>query len=274
MSSPSKLKQSFTADDGDEYEELDLQPRPLKAQSQTESSGPTTRSLPPTFATNNTGSTTSAAARNLQSISPSPPSSQTDNLSKLPPQLLHSMREAFSVLDSNSTGFITPASVVETISSLGLDKTINPTSLFPPNAPQQLSLPQFLGQLANILVALSSQQELLNAFSAFDDDDSGQADVAELKDALLNTAPEVGERAMIERDVDRALDGFTGRRVFTRSTAGIAGVKSIGGPSSGGGARKNGDVFRYQEFVGNLMGGPAMGESGQLQGQSQAIPTR
>jgi Ca2+-binding EF-hand superfamily protein len=190
---------------------------------------------------------------------------QSDNLSKLPPQLLHSMREAFSVLDSNSTGYLTASSVMETLSSLGLQDSINSSSFFPANQPQQVSLPQFLNQLANILVALSPQQELVNAFAAFDDDDSGQVDIAELKDALLNTAQDPGERALTERDVERALDGFTGRRVFTRNAVGIAGVKGLGSGVGNGPTRKNGDVFRYQEFVGNLTGGPATVGNGQVQ---------
>jgi len=154
---------------------------------------------------------------------------------------------------------------METLSSLGLQDSINSSSFFPANQPQQLSLPQFLNQLANILVALSPQQELVNAFAAFDDDDSGQVDIAELKDALLNTAQDPGERALTERDVERALDGFTGRRVFTRNAVGIAGVKGLGSGVGNGPTRKNGDVFRYQEFVGNLTGGPATVGNGQAQ---------
>ena len=176
------------------------------------------------------------------------------------------------MLDSNSAGYVTPSSVMETLSSLGLQDSTNPSSFFPPNQPQQLSLPQFLNQLANILVALSPQQELHNAFAAFDDDDSGQVDIAELKDALLNTARDPGERALTERNVERALDDFSGRRVFTRNVVGIGGVKGLGSSAGNGSARKNGDVFRYQEFVGNLTGGPATMENGQ--GQGQAVQAR
>lgn len=162
------------------------------------------------------------------------------------------MREAFSVLDHNNAGTITQSDVDETLSSLGI---FDSTQFFPPGTPQQLSLPQFLNQLASILVELSPQQELLNAFSAFDDDDSGQVDVAELKDALLGTAPSIGERPLTERDVEAVLGingGFTGRRVFAKSAVGIAGLKALNGTTGG---RKTGDVFRYQEFVGNLAGG-------------------
>jgi Ca2+-binding EF-hand superfamily protein len=171
------------------------------------------------------------------------------------------MREAFSVLDTNSTGFVTHASVQETLASLGLQENSNMAVFFPLSQAQQISLPQFLNQLANILVGLSPQQELLNAFSVFDDDDNGQIDVEELKDALLNTAPEPGEQPLNARDVNRALDGFTGRRVFARNAIGIAGVRGLNGQYHGS-SRKNGDVFRYHEFVGNLTGGPAGPEAG------------
>ena len=186
--------------------------------------------------------------------------SQNDNLSKLPPQLLHNMRESFSVLDSNSNGTIDTSSVAETLQSLGLNES-SLSQFFPPGQAQQMSLPQYLSQLANILVGLSPQQELLNAFSAFDDDDSGQVDVAELRTALLNTVPDPGERSLTAKDIDRAMEGFTGRRILGKNVIGIAGVRGLKDPAP----KKGGDVFRYQEFVGNLTGGPTT-ESGHPQG--------
>ena len=156
------------------------------------------------------------------------------------------------MLDHNGTGMISQADVADTLSSLGLS---DPSQFFPPGAPQRISLAQFLNQLATILVDLSPQQELLNAFSAFDDDDSGQVDVAELTDALLHTAPNAGDRPLTKQDIEAVLGhggGFSGRRVFARNTVGMAGVKGINGVRPG---VKNGDVFRYQEFDGNLTGG-------------------
>lgn len=99
---------------------------------------------------------------------------------------------------------------------------------------------------------LSSSQELLNAFAAFDDDDSGQIDVAELRDALLHTSPEAGESPLTEREIDEVIAGFTGRRAFGR-TARSNGLSN--------GARK-GDVLRYQEFVTSIMGGTDADKSG------------
>ena len=252
MTSPSKLKQSYTASEDNE-DEYDIQPLNVRSRTEPAPSPTSHKQEPHAFSI-------SAAARSPGRFNSTQPS-QTDNLSKLPPQLLHSMRESFSVLDSNSTGTINAASVMETLHSLGLQEQ-NISQFFPPSQPQQLSLPQYLNQLANILVNLSPQQELLNAFAAFDDDDSGQVDVAELRDALLNTAPDVGERALTSRDVDKALDGFTGRRILGRHAVGISGVRGLNEPAS----KKNGEVFRYQEFTANLAGG---GE-----GQAQPVPAR
>ena len=97
-------------------------------------------------------------------------------------------------------------------------------------------MPAFLNTLSNLLAPLSSQQELLNAFSAFDEDDSGQVDIVELKDALLHTSPDAGETPLTEREVEQVMSNFTGRRAF------------------GKGVGKRGEVFRYQEFVGSVIG--------------------
>src|SRR5688572_10788417 len=88
---------------------------------------------------------------------------------------------------------------------------------FPPSQSQTISMAAFLNSLAEALAALSPSAELLSAFSAFDDDDSGQVDVGELRDALLNTAPEPGERALTPAEVDQVMHGFTGRRAFNRN---------------------------------------------------------
>ena len=115
------------------------------------------------------------------------------------------------------------------------------TAFFPPSTPQTLNLPTFMKSIASLLVALSPSSELLSAFSAFDEDDSGQVDMAELRDALLHTAPEPGERALAVREVEKVMNGFTGRRAFQKH--------------SGGGMGKRGEVFKYQEFVASFSGG-------------------
>lgn len=111
---------------------------------------------------------------------------------------------------------------------------------FPPSAPQTIPLATFLNTIATSLASLSPSSELLSAFSAFDDDDSGQIDLAELRDALLNTAPEPGERALTAAEVDQIMAGFSGKRAF--------------GGKSKGGFGKRGEVFKYQDFVTSIAG--------------------
>ncbi|KAL2421063.1 hypothetical protein ABEF91_007995 [Exophiala dermatitidis] len=290
MTSPSKLKHAYTVseeeeDEVEEEEDLVLVSTPSKSKTSSSSSEPLfkrAQTEPPP------SSSSPTTQRNLHSSSgkydgmgrsggglfsstheprrqvSNSGLSQNDNLSKLPPQLLHNMREAFSVLDANSTGTIDAASVAETLQSLGLHET-NLAQFFPAGQPQQLSLPQYLSQLANLLAGLSPQQELLNAFSAFDDDDSGQIDVAELRTALLNTAPDPGERPLTQKDIDRAMEGFTGRRILGKNVIGIAGVRGLNTPAP----KRGGDVFRYNEFVANLTGGPMTDAA-----QGQSVPAR
>lgn len=106
-----------------------------------------------------------------------------------------------------------------------------------------MNLPTYLNALSSLLAPLSSRKELLNAFAAFDDDDSGQVDIAELRDALLHTSPEAGESPLTEREVDDVLGGFAGRRAF--------GGK---GRSAGLNGAKRSEVFHYPDFVGSVMG--------------------
>ncbi|KPI45372.1 Myosin regulatory light chain 1 [Cyphellophora attinorum] len=262
MTSPSKLKQSYTV--SEEEDEDDIISTPTKSNGDGASTiaqhEASTRSSETWIITLGINESANFKIQRLYSdhceghatavnIGPSRSAIQ------LPPALLHNLRESFSVLDSNTSGSITPASIQETLSSLGIQES-NLAQFFPSGQPQQISLPQYLNQLASLLAALSPPQELLNAFSAFDDDDSGQIDVAELKTALMTTLPDPGEQRLVERDIDRALEGYTGRRILGRNTTGISGVRGIN--STPAAKRNGGDVFRYQEFVANLTGGPSV----------------
>lgn len=170
------------------------------------------------------------------------------------------------MLDRDNDGSVNRDDVADVLVNIGMYQTRNPlavkgyltdlrsglnssaiTQFFPPGAPQTINFPTFLNTLSDLVSPLSSRQELVNALAAFDDDDSGQVDVNELRDALLNTSPEEGEQPLTEREIDEVLSGFTGRRVF-------------GGKSSkAAGGGKRGEVFRYQEFVDSIMGGTENG---------------
>jgi Ca2+-binding EF-hand superfamily protein len=151
------------------------------------------------------------------------------------------MRESFSVLDRSNNGQITPADVATALSELDLDSSASTLSTYFPPGTSSLNLGAYLNLLAGDMAQLSRQDELIAAFSAFDDDDSGQVDVAELRDAVLNTAPEGGP-PLSPQQVDAALEGFVGRRVLKK-----------GQVNSGLGGKK--EVFRYGDFVTGIWGG-------------------
>ena len=139
------------------------------------------------------------------------------------------------------------------LTGLRLGQDSSPSAIspyFPPGTLQTINLPAFLNNVSTLLAPLSSAQELLNAFAAFDEDDSGQIDLTELRDALLHTSPEADESPLTEREIDQVVNGFTGRRVF-----GGKGMKSVGLGAGG----KRAEVFRYQEFVGSISGSTVAG---------------
>jgi Ca2+-binding EF-hand superfamily protein len=156
------------------------------------------------------------------------------------------MRESFAVLDRNNIGSIAPSDVAQQLAELGLDSSSQALSGYFPDGGSSINLAFYLSLLAGDLPSLSRQEELLAAFSAFDDDDSGQIDVDELKDALMHTMPEPGsgDRPLTEREVEVCIEGFVGRRMFKKgSVASNAGL----------GTKK--DVFRYGDFVAGIWGG-------------------
>jgi len=153
------------------------------------------------------------------------------------------MRESFSVMDRDNDGHVNSADVADMLSQLGLSATPSMLASYF-NGAQSINLATFLNTLSDLLSNLSRSSELSAAFEAFDDGDDGQIDLAELKDALLHTAPEPGEHKLTEREIDMVVEGFSGRRAFGK------GGKGLG----------RGEVFRYHEFMASLTGGGGNGE--------------
>ncbi|XXH05000.1 hypothetical protein Hte_011424 [Hypoxylon texense] len=183
------------------------------------------------------------------SRSPAPLQSaaQGNALSQLQPAQVRVLRDGFQILDRDSDGIVNREDVADMLNQLGLPASQSDVSqFFPPAGPQTTTLAVFLNSIATTLAAMSPSAELLSAFSAFDDDDSGQVDLAELRDALLHTAPEPGERALTATEVDKIMSGFSGRRAFSKSMA--------------GGLGKRGEVFKYQDFVNSIVGGNGSSE--------------
>ncbi|KAJ5486633.1 hypothetical protein N7530_000933 [Penicillium desertorum] len=167
-----------------------------------------------------------------------------DAAGKLPAQQVREIREAFQVLDRDNDGLVDKDDVIDVLTTLGQDSSPSTLSrFFPPGASRTMNFPTFLNTLSELMAAMSPSQELLNALAAFDDDDNGQIDAAELRDALLHTSPEDGEKRLTESQIDEVFSGFIGRPAF------------IGRGAKSGGMGKRGEVFQYHDFVRSVMGG-------------------
>ncbi|EDN08259.1 conserved hypothetical protein [Histoplasma mississippiense (nom. inval.)] len=172
IQSPSKLKQSHVADDGSIFSDSQFSPFV-----------PGRREVPVSPTRVSHGQNESTASM-MGSKLADRLATYGDTLSRLPQAQLREMREAFQVLDRDNDGQVNREDVADILLNLATSQ------YFPPGAPQTLNLHTYLNSIANLLGPLSSTQELLNAFAAFDEDDSGQIDMDELRDALLNTKPD------------------------------------------------------------------------------------
>ncbi|GFF40571.1 myosin regulatory light chain 1 [Aspergillus udagawae] len=235
VQSPSKLNQTYTVADDDGSSPKSSSPIPQPKFTRELPSSPTKGADAP----DDSSSIMEAKTASMMAAS-------SDAAAKLAPTQLREIREAFQVLDRDNDGSVNKDDVADVLVNIGQDASII-SQFFPPGSDQTINFPTFLNILSSLLAPLSSRQELMNALAAFDDDDSGQIDVAELRDTLLHTASEDGQSPLTEMDINEVLSGFTGRRVFGGKV----------GKLSGGG--KRGEVFRYQEFVDSAIGGSVSG---------------
>lgn len=165
------------------------------------------------------------------------------------------MRESFEVLDSANSGTVNSANLAEMLNQLGMDSSPRALSaFFTPNAPANLNLARYLDTLTAAQSDLSHPDELAAAFAAFDVDDSGQIDLAELKDALVHTVPEPGADylRMSEAEIDAIMADFSARRAF--GAKGMMGKDLVNGNA----AKGRSHVFRYRDFMASISGGPDM----------------
>ncbi|KAB8217345.1 hypothetical protein BDV33DRAFT_177384 [Aspergillus novoparasiticus] len=240
--SPSKLNQSYTVEHEDASPtSRDRIPQPRFSR-ESPSASPTREAISPDRSPR-------VGARLMGMTAGS-----SDAASKLAPAQLREIREAFQVLDRDNDGSVNKDDVADVLVNVGQDPSML-SDFFPPGSPETINFPTFLNILSSLLAPLSLRQELVNALAAFDEDDSGQINVGELRDALLHTAPEDGELPLTEREINEVLNGFTGRRAF--------GGKSSKGP----GGAKRGEVFRYPDFVDGVLGGT---QNGQANGRQEA----
>ncbi|CEL06214.1 Putative Calmodulin [Aspergillus calidoustus] len=231
--SPSKLNQSYTVEDDASSRNKEPIPQPRFTRD-------------PPSSPSRGASALQSSPSSMEATATSMMAATSDAAARLAPAQLREIREAFQVLDRDNDGFVDKDDVADVLANIGQDPSTL-SQFFPPGGAATINFPTFLNTLSQLLSPLSSRQELMNALSAFDEDDSGQIDVDELRDALLHTAPDDGERPLTEREVNEVLNGFTGRRAF-------------GGNVGKTGSGKRGEVLKYQEFVNTVIGGVENGQ--------------
>ncbi|KAJ8103880.1 hypothetical protein POJ06DRAFT_243051 [Lipomyces tetrasporus] len=98
---------------------------------------------------------------------------------------INQIKESFTMLDSDRDGNISAADLEQMLTSLGQYPSSQTISDMMTRMPSPLQFAPYLTAMSAILCQFSSKDELVTAFSAFDDDDSGHANVQELRDALI-----------------------------------------------------------------------------------------
>ena len=106
MASPSKLNQSYTVEDG---ESVSPQTEPIPQPK-------FTRELPPSPTK---GARSPGHTSPIMSRSTVPMGGNVDASSKLPPNQLREIREAFQVLDRDNDGFVDKDDVADVLTNLG-----------------------------------------------------------------------------------------------------------------------------------------------------------
>ncbi|KAK9469746.1 hypothetical protein V1512DRAFT_200164 [Lipomyces arxii] len=109
---------------------------------------------------------------------------------------INQIKESFTMLDNDRDGVISANDLKIMLSSLGQNPSSQSVNDMLAQMPSPLQFPAYLTSMSAILSRFSRKEQLVSAFSAFDEDDNGQADVAELKESLIDNG---FEEAEIER---------------------------------------------------------------------------
>ena len=86
----------------------------------------------------------------------------------------------------------------------GLDISSHPLKKMSSMMHTPLDFPVFLTYITSLISQLSTREDLADAFTSFDENDSGYIAFDDLKNALMTTGP----KRMTEEQVDTALKGF------------------------------------------------------------------
>ncbi|KAK9369702.1 hypothetical protein V1509DRAFT_618863 [Lipomyces kononenkoae] len=114
---------------------------------------------------------------------------------------INQIKETFTMLDNDRDGIVSAGDLEQMLTYLGQYPSSDTINDMMARMPSPLQFPSYLTAMSSILCQFSSKEELVTAFSAFDDDDSGQADSQELRDALI-------EAGVSAADIDKCFKPY------------------------------------------------------------------
>ncbi|KAK9240187.1 hypothetical protein V1525DRAFT_354546 [Lipomyces kononenkoae] len=114
---------------------------------------------------------------------------------------INQIKETFTMLDNDRDSVVGASDLEQMLTYLGQYPSSETISDMMARMPSPLQFPSYLTAMSSILCQFSSKEELTTAFSAFDDDDSGQADSQELRDALI-------EAGVSAADIDKCFKPY------------------------------------------------------------------
>ena len=100
--------------------------------------------------------------------------------------------------------------------SIGLDNSLSSTRQMLSSLPSPIDFPTFLTHITNLSSTVSSRDEIIGAFTAFDEHDSGFVDYEELKRELMSS----GRHRLTVDQVESVLGGSVERTGRNRGRVG------------------------------------------------------
>lgn len=123
--------------------------------------------------------------------------------SQMSPAAIREIKDSFNLLDKDGDGTVSREDLEEMLISLAQDPTDEHLEQMLSSVGSPLTFSSYLTAMSGKLSQLSSREELMEAFSAFDEENKGYFDSGELETLLE-------ERGMDRKDIQEALKGFTG----------------------------------------------------------------
>lgn len=118
-----------------------------------------------------------------------------DRFADVPEELMRQYKDAFKIFDSNQDGVIDKQEFAEVTKSIGLDQTEESIQIMIDTIGKdnKVTFNQFLGVMSGKMKNMDTQEDVLEAFEAFDQEKTGFVEASELKNALSVFCPQLSE---------------------------------------------------------------------------------